>query len=153
MKPRESRSPLDVTRHKISVLRAYLMALQESRTVDLYQVDALLNRGDVHVSSGRIGALERYLAPEVLMQTNREGTKPVFLVLTVTVEVLEPTLEVLDTWLHVQRHANAQQDISKALRVLQSAGSRLSSKSHKSEASKAVNVLRRLLSEEGRSAA
>lgn len=153
MKQRGSAPSSGGTRGKVKALRAYLAKLQEVERVDLFDVDPSFSRGGVRVDGGRLGALVNYCRPELLLHTSRDGSKAVFIVVTETAEVVDATLEALDTWLQVQARENESEDISKSLRVLQSAGSRLSNRVDQSQASKALNTLKRLLVEKRASAA
>jgi hypothetical protein len=144
VKPRSSRSDGDQIVRKITVLRAYLARYNEITTVNPFNVDSSFDRDGVRGDGSRLGQVVSWLKPEILMCTSRGDTKPEFLVLP-DGKCIDATSEALETWLQEQKRQTVSEDIGKALRVLQSAGSRLSSRSGQSEAAKAVNTLRKLL--------
>lgn len=146
----------DQTVRKVKVLRAYLREFERITNVDFFDVDSSLDRDGVRGGGSRFGQLTGFLKPEVILCTSRNDTKAEFIVITTLDEPLsvEATPKALDTWLRGQGHESVPGEISNSIRVLQSAGSRLSNRDDKSQVSKAINVLRRfLLSDEQRPAA
>lgn len=152
MKPRSSRSDGDHVVRKITVLRAYLAKLDEITTVNPFTADSSFARDGVRGDGSRLSPVVQWLKPEILMCTSDRDTRAEFVVLPDGTSV-DATTEALDMWLQAQKRHNVSEDVSNALRVLQSAGSRLSNRAGQSEAAKAVNALRKLLIEDQRSAA
>lgn len=153
MKPRNSRSDGDQVVRKVTVLRAYLAKLNQITTVDPFDPDSSFDRDGVRGGGSRLSPVVQWLKPEILMCTSRGDTVAEFIILPDGTGV-DANPEALDMWLQAQKRHNVSEDVSNALRVLQSAGSRLGNRVEQSEAAKAVNVLRKLLvTEDKRSAA
>lgn len=127
---------------KIIVLRAYLQKLQDVSKVNLFDVDPSFMRDGVRGDGSRFASVGRYLFPEVLFCTDRNDTRLLFIVLTNDATVLDATPEALDKWLERQERENVSEAVSRAIRVVERAGSRLSNKADQSRVSKAVNALK-----------
>lgn len=144
MKPRNSRPDTgQIVKHKVKVLRAYLVRYGEITTPS-FNVGSSFNRDGVRGDGSRLAPVTQWLKPEILLCTSRGDTKAEFITLP-DATCVDATPEALGMWLQAHDQQTGQESISDALRVLQSAGSRLSSRTEQSDAAKAVNVLRRLL--------
>lgn len=144
MKPQRSRAERPDAASKVKVLRAYLAKLKDVSTPS-FDVDPSHVRGGVHGGGSRLGQVSRFLFPEVILCTDLNDTRAVFIILTSDGSCVDATVEALDAWLQRQEHENASEAVSAALQVVQRAGSRLSNRTDQSRAAKAVNVLRTLL--------
>jgi hypothetical protein len=130
---------------KVQVFRTYLAAFQEYTTPTL-NVDYPV-RGGVHGAGSRLSTLHRWLMPDVMLCLDRSESVAIFVMIVSTRETFAATLEGLDAWLRAHEQQSVQQEIDESLHVLTRAASRLSSNADKSTAHKAINTVRRTLSQ------
>lgn len=127
---------------KILVLRAYLKKLEDVSRVSITNVDPSLIRDGVRGGGSRFGNVGRYLFPEILICTDRNDSRLLFIVLTHDASVIDATAEALDKWLERQERENVSEAVNRAIRVVERAGSRLTNRTEKSRVGKAVYALR-----------
>jgi len=133
------------TIRKVELLRAYLATLKEYTTPTL-NVDTPV-RGGVHGVGSRLSAIGRLLMPDVILCLDRSECVPIFVMVVPTKETFAATLEGIDAWLQAHAEITLQQEIDEALHVLTRAASRLGDPSGTSTAHKALNVVRKTLTQ------